>query len=257
MRAPRGAHRSLGGMSGSMSAADRRTVLLLLGLAVAGQGVRTWLGRSAEAPGQLELLGAGPGGPAGDGVPSAHRDSAVRAERPLGPGETVDLDRAPVRDLTRLPRVGTGLARRIVADREARGPFGSLEGLDRVPGVGPGLLAQIAPHAAFSSGGRPAASGRAGAEARLTGASGRREIVWGEPPRSPVGISNANPRIDLNTADAAALDRLPGIGPAKARAIVEYRTAHGPFGSPEALAGVPGISPALARRLWDASGRGM
>ena len=48
-------------------------------------------------------------------------------------------------------------------------------------------------------------------------------------------------RVDVNTADVAELERLPEIGPALARRIVEYRNVHGPFSSPEALTKVPGI----------------
>ena len=49
-------------------------------------------------------------------------------------------------------------------------------------------------------------------------------------------------KVNINTADAAALDRvLVGVGPAKAVAIVEYRKANGPFKSAEDLAMVKGI----------------
>jgi len=48
--------------------------------------------------------------------------------------------------------------------------------------------------------------------------------------------------VNLNTADAATLDReLKGIGPARAAAIVAYRTQHGPFKSVDELALVAGI----------------
>ncbi len=49
-------------------------------------------------------------------------------------------------------------------------------------------------------------------------------------------------RINVNTASAAELDSLPGIGPALADAIIEYRTNTGLFGSIDELARVPGIS---------------
>ncbi len=55
--------------------------------------------------------------------------------------------------------------------------------------------------------------------------------------------------IDLNTADAAALESLPGIGPARAAAIIEHRTRHGPFGVPGDLRDVTGIGEATFQRL--------
>ncbi len=47
--------------------------------------------------------------------------------------------------------------------------------------------------------------------------------------------------IDLNRADAYDLDRLPGIGPAKAEAILSYRAEHGPFQTVDDLLNVSGI----------------
>lgn len=47
--------------------------------------------------------------------------------------------------------------------------------------------------------------------------------------------------IDINTASASRLDELPGIGPGKAKAIVDYRQAQGPFRTPEELKKVKGI----------------
>lgn len=58
-------------------------------------------------------------------------------------------------------------------------------------------------------------------------------------------------RIPVNTADVQELDRLPGIGPAKAKAIVEYREAHGPFQSTEQLLEVSGIGEATLEGLQD------
>ena len=55
--------------------------------------------------------------------------------------------------------------------------------------------------------------------------------------------------VNINTADAAALDALPGIGPAKAQAVLQYRQAHGPFKSVDDLARVRGIGPKVLERL--------
>ena len=50
--------------------------------------------------------------------------------------------------------------------------------------------------------------------------------------------------VDLNTATAAQLDTLPGVGPATANAIITYRTRNGRFKSVTELLEVPGIGPA-------------
>jgi competence ComEA-like helix-hairpin-helix protein len=56
-------------------------------------------------------------------------------------------------------------------------------------------------------------------------------------------------RIDPNSASAADLERLPGIGPALAGRIVQDRGSRGAFSSPEALLRVPGIGPKILGRI--------
>ncbi len=55
--------------------------------------------------------------------------------------------------------------------------------------------------------------------------------------------------LDLNTATASQLEDLPGIGPVRAKAILDYREKNGPFQQFEELAAVKGIGPALMDRL--------
>ena len=57
-------------------------------------------------------------------------------------------------------------------------------------------------------------------------------------------------RVDLNTADAATLETLPGIGPVLAERIAAYRQEH-PFSSVDELLDVVGIGPALLDQLRD------
>ena len=57
--------------------------------------------------------------------------------------------------------------------------------------------------------------------------------------------------VDINTADAAMLEMLPGIGATKAAAIVAYRDENGPFATVEALGMVKGIGDATIEKLKD------
>lgn len=66
------------------------------------------------------------------------------------------------------------------------------------------------------------------------------------------GVSGeADTRVDLNHADQAALMTLPGIGEARAAAILAYRESHGPFQSPEEIMNVSGIKQAAYEKLKD------
>ncbi len=57
------------------------------------------------------------------------------------------------------------------------------------------------------------------------------------------------PVVRLNAADAAALDALPGVGPATAARILAWRDEHGGFTSVDDLLEVPGIGPAKLEAL--------
>lgn len=50
--------------------------------------------------------------------------------------------------------------------------------------------------------------------------------------------------VNINTADAPALETLPGVGPSTAKAIIAHRQANGPFASPDGLLDVKGIGDA-------------
>lgn len=85
--------------------------------------------------------------------PSSAATRSRRRELPrLG---VVDVDASDSAELERLPRIGPALAARIVADRNAKGPYGSLAGLQRVRGIGPKLAELLGPHVTFSGTPRP------------------------------------------------------------------------------------------------------
>jgi competence protein ComEA len=61
---------------------------------------------------------------------------------------------------------------------------------------------------------------------------------------SATNTPSASGVVNINRASVTELDALPGVGPSTAQAIVDYRSANGPFGSPEDLLNVKGIGPA-------------
>jgi len=194
-----------------MSPSERRIIIALLGLAVIGQGVRLALDRTAP-PGEAFLLPA-----AKHRSLTAHRDTSAQAGRELRRGETIDPDRATARDLDRLPGVGMRLAKEIVADRELRGSFGSPQGLLRVDGIGPATVRRLEPFLRFQA--------------------------------ARVAVPATTEAPNLNTMTLGDLERLPGVGPTRARAILAYRDKNGPFADPRDLERVPGLGPKMAQRL--------
>jgi competence protein ComEA len=59
----------------------------------------------------------------------------------------------------------------------------------------------------------------------------------------------ATGQININTASVEELDKLPGIGPAIAKAIIDYRTTNGPFKQIEDINDVKGIGDALFEKI--------
>ncbi len=67
------------------------------------------------------------------------------------------------------------------------------------------------------------------------------------PSRQPM----VNLRVNINTADSAALESLPGIGPSLAQRIIDYRQSHGPFARIEDVMEVSGIGAATFEGIQD------
>lgn len=178
-----------------------------------------------------------------DGVEKGTADAARRST-PLAAGERIDPNTADEGELDRLPKIGPGQARRIVAWRQSHGPFRTLADLDAVPGMGPAALAAVAPFVTLPQ--APAGSDRV-----TTSESATKRDAAKPAPRAGgrMDAVDGGRRVNVNTAGAEELQTLSGIGPALAARIVAYRAANGPFHSVADLEKVPGIGPATATRL--------
>jgi competence ComEA-like helix-hairpin-helix protein len=71
------------------------------------------------------------------------------------------------------------------------------------------------------------------------------------PPNQILSENPAPTRVNINTASAKELEKLPGIGRGFAQRIVEHREKYGPFRRPEHLIMVRGISDKRFRALRD------
>jgi competence protein ComEA len=134
-----------------------------------------------------------------------------------GPAESapikLDLNRATAEELLRVPQLGKSTVERIIRGR----PYRSVDDLTRV-GVSARTIESLREIVVV---GPPSAPGPRVA---------RRPVVSGD---------GGADRIDLNSADVATLQALPGVGPTLARAIVEGR----PYDSFEDLGRVRGLTP--------------
>jgi competence protein ComEA len=217
---------------------ERRALLFLAVVTAVGAALRAV---RSGGDGAAAVAAVAPQLPGGDlARQAAASQRAESLARPLGPEEKVDLNRGTVEELDRLPRVGPALARRIVADRAANGPFRSLGELTRVTGVGPRLLHELETHVTFD--GVPPLVSR---PLPRPGAAG---------PATPArGAANQGcpERVEVNRATAAQLTCLPGVGPVLAERLVNERTVRGPFRDIGDLKRVPGLGAKRIARLAD------
>ena len=136
--------------SGSVGADAAVTVVVDVAGAVASPGLQELpLGArvadaidaagGASADAQLDALNLARKVADGEQILVPHRGEG---EEGSAPG-LVNLNRASAQELQQLPGVGPVLAERIVADRDANGPFASVGDLDRVPGVGAAIVGAL------------------------------------------------------------------------------------------------------------------
>jgi competence protein ComEA len=162
--------------------------------------------------------------------------------RPLPPA--VDINEDPAEKLQTLPGVGPVLAREIIAGR----PYSKYDDLARLKGIGPARLDDLRGRLKF---GRPGADTRARpkkaaevdtaprgpAETRAPVVAAREKTGRTAAPTADDSRLPAGAKVNINSASKEQLDRLPGIGPARAQAILEAR----PFATIEDIMKVKGI----------------
>jgi competence protein ComEA len=127
-----------------VNAARGRAALLVAGIACAA----LWLPRGG-APEPCARPVAAPGRDALAAVVCDGADASIEGAPRLLFGLPLDLNRADARALEVLPGIGPGRAQAIVRERE-REPFCRIGDLERVRGLGPVLVARIAPFAHVS-----------------------------------------------------------------------------------------------------------
>ena len=71
------------------------------------------------------------------------------------------------------------------------------------------------------------------------------------PVQPPSGQSTTGDKVNINTADSAALESLPGIGPSLAQRIIDHRQTQGPFERIEDIMEVSGIGDATFEGIQD------
>jgi competence protein ComEA len=178
----------------------------------------------------------------------------------------VNINTAGVDELRTLPGIGPRKAEAIIEYRESNGPFASTSEITNVSGIGQRTFENIQDMITVGDGTVAGSTSAGGDEddgpefqaepmldlTRSPGGSAADGAAGGddEPEDDGDGAASASDGlVNINVADMDELQTLPGIGPAKARAIIEYREANGPFQSVDQLENVSGIGARTVERL--------
>jgi competence protein ComEA len=164
--------------------------------------------------------------------------------RPTEPvkADLIDLNSSDQSELAQVPGVGPKMAEAIADHRRVHGPFRSVDELKNVRGIGPITFEKIRNHFRVGMlppqpvGEVPPSPNSTPTPAPTYRSVGAKKIQSGEPP------------INVNSASTDELQRLPGIGPVTAQAIISTRTAT-PFQSVNDLDKVKGIGPKTLEKL--------
>jgi len=176
----------------------------------------------------------------------------------------VNVNTADLQTLETLPGITPTIAKSIVAGR----PYKSVHDLSQVKGLTQTKIDGIKNNVTFGSAStstKKAASTKQGSVSASTESSTSTGTTASRNAReqssmglSPTGSSSSKTsalasgeKININEASLEQLETLPGIGPSKAQAIIDYRQQNGKFESPEDIEKVSGIKGGTFSKIKD------
>ena len=182
---------------------------------------------------------------------TAEPAAAKTVKEPKSPIIPTDLNTADQKALEGLPGIGPALAKKIM---EAR-PFQSVDDLAKVKGMTKAKMAAlkdkvtVGPAAPAAPAAKPAPAMPA---AKPAPAAEKPAAAQPQPAATPKEKPEAaklapGEKININTASQADLEKLPEIGPVKAKAIIEGR----PYKTPEDIMKVKGIKEGIFNKIKD------
>ena len=164
-------------------------------------------------------------------LPQPDTAKAKADVQPSSPGTLIDINTADAKTLQKLNGIGAAYAKRIMVYRQKNGSLSSKEELLEIKGIGPARLNKITAFITLGDSGSTLDTSTADTIKR----------EQDDLSRAVETESDEQLIININKADDAALQKLPGIGPAYAGRIVQYRQKNGPFTDTDELLKIKGI----------------
>ena len=156
------------------------------------------------------------------------QEGIEKVEKEIEKIEKIDINKADIETLSKLPGIGPVKSKAIVDYREKNGEFKSLIELTNVKGIGKKTLVKLLPYL------------------EMIGDSAEVTTFLSSEETKPI-----MEKVNINTALFSELITLTGIGEGKANAIIEYRKTNGPFKSIEEIKNVKGIGEGIYQKIKD------